>query len=215
MMFTFSKFLQIALILCLFSPMIDQVESNDKAQDFQLKDIDGNTFSLSDFKGKVVVLEFFASKCGPCKPQLMELREIRSAYPEDQVKIISVSFDPRADTDEVLTDLAKNVSVTWIMARDTIGIADVYGADMAPTTYLIDRAGNIRYVSPGLTKSDRLMPKIDELVSEPFQPDNEVATDSGNTGLILLLIIIIIALAIFIIRKRKSSRRKERRHSHR
>ncbi|MCK5627097.1 TlpA family protein disulfide reductase [Candidatus Bathyarchaeota archaeon] len=215
MMFTFSKFLQIALILCLFSPMIDQVESNDKAQDFQLKDIDGNTFSLSDFKGKVVVLEFFASKCGPCKPQLMELREIRSAYPEDQVKIISVSFDPRADTDEVLRDLAKNVSVTWIMARDTIGIADVYGADMAPTTYLIDRAGNIRYVSPGLTKSDRLMPKIDELVSEPFQPDNEVATDSGNTGLILLLIIIIIALAIFIIRKRKSSRRKERRHSHR
>ena len=214
-MFTFSKFLQIALILCLFSPMIDQVESNDKAQDFQLKDIDGNTFSLSDFKGKVVVLEFFASKCGPCKPQLMELREIRSAYPEDQVKIISVSFDPRADTDEVLRDLAKNVSVTWIMARDTIGIADVYGADMAPTTYLIDRAGNIRYVSPGLTKSDRLMPKIDELVSEPFQPDNEVATDSGNTGLILLLIIIIIALAIFIIRKRKSSRRKERRHSHR
>lgn len=215
MMFTFSKFLQIALILCLFSPMIDQVESNDKAQDFQLKDIDGNTFSLSDFKGKVVVLEFFASKCGPCKPQLMELREIRSAYPEDQVKIISVSFDPRADTDEVLRDLAKNVSVTWIMARDTIGIADVYGADMAPTTYLIDRAGNIRYVSPGLTKSDRLMPKIDELVSEPFQPDNEVATDSGNTGLILLLIIIIIALAIFIIRKRKSSRRKERRRRHR
>lgn len=214
-MFTFSKFLQIALILCLFSPMIDQVESNDKAQDFQLKDIDGNTFSLSDFKGKVVVLEFFASKCGPCKPQLMELREIRSAYPEDQVKIISVSFDPRADTDEVLRDLAKNVSVTWIMARDTIGIADVYGADMAPTTYLIDRAGNIRYVSPGLTKSDRLMPKIDELVSEPFQPDNEVATDSGNTGLILLLIIIIIALAIFIIRKRKSSRRKERRRRHR
>ncbi len=215
MMFTFSKFLQIALILCLFSPMIDQVESNDKAQDFQLKDIYGNTFSLSDFKGKVVVLEFFASKCGPCKPQLMELREIRSAYPEDQVKIISVSFDPRADTDEVLRDLAKNVSVTWIMARDTIGIADVYGADMAPTTYLIDRAGNIRYVSPGLTKSDRLMPKIDELVSEPFQPDNEVATDSGNTGLILLLIIIIIALAIFIIRKRKSSRRKERRRRHR
>lgn len=215
MMFTFSKFLQIALILCLFSPMIDQVESNDKAQDFQLKDIDGNTFSLSDFKGKVVVLEFFASKCGPCKPQLMELREIRSAYPEDQVKIISVSFDPRADTDEVLRDLAKNVSVTWIMARDTIGIADVYGADMAPTTYLIDRAGNIRYVSPGLTKSDRLMPKIDELVSEPFQPDNEVATDSGNTGLILLLIIIIIALAIFIIRKRKSSRRKEIRRRHR
>ncbi|MFC1506533.1 peroxiredoxin family protein [Thermoproteota archaeon] len=214
MMFTFSKFLQITLILCLFASMISQVESNDKAQDFQLKDIDGNTFSLSDFKGKVVVLEFFASKCGPCKPQLMELREIRSAYPEDQVKIISISFDPLADTDEILRDLAKNVSVTWIMARDTIGIADVYGADMAPTTYLIDRTGNIRYVSPGLTKSDRLMPKIDELVSEPFQPDNEVATDSGNTGLILLLIIIIIALAIFIIRKRKSSR-KERRRRHR
>ncbi len=210
-MFTFSKFLQITLILCLFASMISQVESNDKAQDFQLKDIDGNTFSLSDFKGKVVVLEFFASKCGPCKPQLMELREIRSAYPEDQVKIISISFDPRADTDEILRDLAKNVSVTWIMARDTIGIADVYGADMAPTTYLIDRTGNIRYVSPGLTKSDRLMPKIDELVSEPFQPDNEAATDSGNIGLILLIVIIIIAIAIFIRRKRKSSRKERRR----
>jgi LPXTG-motif cell wall-anchored protein len=193
--------------------MIGQVEGNDKAQDFELKDIEGNTFSLSDFKGKVVVLEFFASKCGPCKPQLMELREIRSAYPEDQVKIISISFDPRADTDEVLRDLAQNVSVTWIMARDTIGIADVYGADMAPTTYLIDRSGNIRYVSPGLTKSDKLMPKIDELVSEPFQPD-ETTTGSGNIGLILLIIIIIIALGIYIMRKRKSSR-KARRRRHR
>jgi peroxiredoxin len=209
MMFTFSRFLQITLI-CLFASMISQVECDDKAQDFQLKDIDGNTFSLSDFKGKVVVLEFFASKCGPCKPQLMELREIRSAYPEDQVKIISVSFDPRADSEEVLRDLAKNLSVTWIMARDTISIADVYGADMAPTTYLIDRAGNIRYVSPGLTKSDSLMPKIDELVSEPFQPGN-VATDSGNTGLILLLIIIIAAIVIFTIRKRRSSRKERRR----
>jgi peroxiredoxin len=211
MILTFSRFLQITLILCLFASTISQVESDDKAQDFQLKDIDGNTFSLSDFKGKVVVLEFFASKCGPCKPQLMELREIRSAYPEDQVKIISISFDPRADSDEILRDLTKNVSVTWIMARDTIGIADVYGADMAPTTYLIDRGGNIRYVSPGLTKSDSLMPKIDELVSEPFQPDDEVATDSGNTILILLLIIIIIAVAIFILRKRKSSRKERRR----
>ncbi|WP_455369762.1 peroxiredoxin family protein [[Eubacterium] cellulosolvens] len=211
MMFTFSKFLQIALILFLVSPMINQVECNDRAQDFQLNDIEGNTFSLSDFKGKVVVLEFFASKCGPCKPQLMELREIRSSYPEDQVKIISISFDPRADTDQILRDLAKNVSATWIMARDTIGIADVYGADMAPTTYLIDKEGNIRYVSPGLTKSDRLMPKIDELVSEPFQPDNKVSTNPGNTFLILLLILIIIALAIFIIRKRKSSRNERRR----
>lgn len=212
MMFTFTRFLQITLILCLFASTISQVESNDKAQDFKLKDIDGNTFSLSDFKGKVVVLEFFASKCGPCKPQLMELREIRSAYPEDQVKIISISFDPRADTNEILRDLAKNVSVTWIMARDTIGIADVYGADMAPTTYLIDRSGNIRYVSPGLTKSDSLMPKIDELVSEPFQPDNETANDSGNTGLILLfIIIIIIVLALYIMRKRKSSRKERRR----
>jgi LPXTG-motif cell wall-anchored protein len=212
-MFTFSRFLQIALILCLFAPMIGQVEGNDKAQDFELKDIKGNTFSLSDFKGKVVVLEFFASKCGPCKPQLMELREIRSSYPEDQVKIISISFDPRSDTDEILRDLAQNVSVTWIMARDTKGIADVYGADMAPTTYLIDRSGNIRYVSPGLTKSDKLMPKIDELVSEPFQPD-EPTTGSENTGLILLIIIIIIALAIYIMRKRKSSR-KARRRRHR
>ncbi len=86
---------------------------------------------------------------------------------------------------------------------------------MAPTTYLIDRVGDIRYVSPGLTKSDRLMPKIDELLSEPFQPEDETTTDSGNTGLILVfLIIIIIALAIIIMRKRKSARR-ERRHRRR
>jgi len=214
-MVTFSRFLQITLILCLFALMINQVECNDKAQDFQLKDIDGNTFSLSDFRGKVVILEFFASKCGPCKPQLMELREIRSVYPENQVEIISISFDPRADTDEILRELAKNASVTWIMARDTIGISDVYGADIAPTIYLIDRAGNIRYVSPGMTKYDRLMPKIDELVAEPFQTDDEVATDSGNNGLIFLfLVIVIIAIAIFIMRKRKSSQ-KERKRRHR
>jgi cytochrome oxidase Cu insertion factor (SCO1/SenC/PrrC family) len=211
MNFTFSKVLQIVLMLCLFSTTISQVECNDKAQDFQLTDINGNKFSLSDFKGKVVVMEFFASKCGPCKSQLMELREIWSAYPEDQVQIISISFDPRADSNEMLRDLAENESVTWIMARDTISIADVYGADMAPTIYLIDRNGNIRYVSPGLTKSDRLMPKIDELVSEPFQSDNEVA-DSGNTSLILVLIlIIVIILFIYIMRKKKSARKDRKR----
>jgi cytochrome oxidase Cu insertion factor (SCO1/SenC/PrrC family) len=212
MRFTFLKFLQITLLLCLSAPMINQAECNDRAKDFQLKDIDGNNFSLSDFRGKVVVLEFFASKCGPCKSQLMELREIRSAYPEDRLEIVSISFDPRADTDEILRELSKNVSVTWIMARDTIGISDVYGADIAPTIYLIDKDGDIRYTSPGLTKSDRLMPKIDELLSEPFQPVDENSYDSGNTGLILFFIaIVLIVLALFIIRKRKASRKERRR----
>ena len=201
--------LHLALFLMLVSFAVSGVQASGEAPDFQLKDIHGKAFRLSDFRGKVILLEFFATSCGPCVPQMDELRGIRAAYSEEQLKIISISIDPQVDTDEVLGDLARNVSATWILARDTIDVRDEYGAGIAPTIYLIDQKGTIRYRSPGLTKTEALTPNIDELISEfRSQPASISNPDSGSLEIILLLAIAaLVVVGIFALRRRKPSRK--------
>lgn len=205
------KFLPSVLLILLAVSTVSGLQSGREAQNFQLKDSHGNGFSLSDFRGKVVLLEFFASFCGPCKPQLMELKDIRATYPQEQLVMISISFDPSTDTDERLISLSRNVSASWTFAKDTAGISDKYEIMIGPTIILIDKAGIIRNVHEGLTKSKVLMPEIDQLLAETPPPQDNSTAMNSLVGIMGIIIVIVILLRFARRRKSKPQKTREQR----
>ncbi|MEM3017529.1 MAG: TlpA disulfide reductase family protein [Candidatus Bathyarchaeia archaeon] len=201
----------VLIILCLIALPVQSCRSTTQAEDFRLKDIYGRDFALSDFRGKVVLLEFFATWCSPCKPQMAELKEIRSRYSQEQLVIVSVSFDPSMDTDDVLRSLAANFSADWIIARDTVGISNRYGVSIGPTIFLVDKSGALRYTHPGLTRCERLTPEIDQLLYEAAQPIVPKPSHGDLAPLLLFLgLTVLVAGFAVLVRRRRSRQRPKR-----
>jgi len=130
-----------------------------KAPNFTLKDINGREFSLSDFCGKVVILDFFATYCAPCKAQVGELKEVKEQF-GDKLVIISISVSPE-DTDEVLRSYAEENGITWRVARDTAGVGDAYDVLYLPTLVVVDPEGHITARHIGFTDSETLAKEVE------------------------------------------------------
>lgn len=118
-----------------------------KASDFALTDIDGRTFSLTDFQGSPVIIEIMATWCGTCISETDDLRKALSAYPE--LFIISVDIDP-IETKEEIDRFRRAYSKPefdnrWLFAKDTDQVSAKYGAPFTGTTILIDPEGKIVY----------------------------------------------------------------------
>lgn len=138
--------------------------SLSKAPDFQLIDLDGNAFKLSDFRGKIVILDFMATWCGPCKQQIPYLIEVWQKY-GNHVMIISISIDPVRDDEGVLREFADRFpNATWIWARDTANVSITYKVSAIPKIIVIDGSGNIKFEHLGVTHSSTLIQEIEKLL---------------------------------------------------
>lgn len=141
---------------------------------FTLTDIDGNTVSLENLTGKIVVLDFFYIRCGYCDDEFLELERIYETYSHNAV-IISISIDPNYDTVDRLREFKTgpnqysnlNYEIRWILSRDTSGVAENCGINAAPTTVIIDKEGFMSPNSPhvGLTDFSTLSDEIDMLLN--------------------------------------------------
>lgn len=135
-----------------------------EAPDFLLTDLQGNVFRLSDFRGRVVVIDFMATWCGPCRLQIPHLQDVRNRY-GDLVVIISISIDPIHDSEEVLREFLKAYPhANWIWARDTANLRQVYGITAIPTLIIVDQSGYVKFKHVGLTPSSTLISEIDGLL---------------------------------------------------
>ncbi len=114
--------------------------------DFSIPDIDGNTVTLSDYSGEVVVLDFMATWCGPCKAAMPGLVSLYNDI-GDQFVMISITVDPSYDTVQVLEDWAETYGATWIHTRDLADppVTQQFEVSNIPTYIIIDRKGEIRY----------------------------------------------------------------------
>lgn len=137
---------------------------NVEAPSFTLTDINGESLTLKDFRGKIVILDFFATWCGPCKTQIPYLSQVYREYGFSKVVVISVSIDPASDTIEKLKQYASDNSIDWIIVRDTAKVAGKYGVSAIPTIFIIDQEGIIRYAHVGVTSSSILLSEIEALI---------------------------------------------------
>lgn len=109
--------------------------------DFKGKNLAGKAFSLADFKGKVVLIDFWATSCGPCVAELPHVKETYSKYNSKGFDVIGVSLDRDKSK---LEEYVKKEKMAWTQHFDEGGaIASRYGVQSIPTTYLIDGKGNI------------------------------------------------------------------------
>lgn len=112
-----------------------------KAQDFKLKDLSGNEVSLSSFKGKNVLLNFWATWCPPCKSEMPDMEKLYQETKDSDLVILAVNIGEDRDTVKGFID--KNKYNYRILLDSDTSVSEKYTITSIPTTYLIDKDGNI------------------------------------------------------------------------
>jgi thiol-disulfide isomerase/thioredoxin len=112
------------------------------APDFEVKSLEGTTVSLQTLSGKVVLLDFWATWCAPCRAAIPELKDLARRYPRDRLSIVSVSED---DEEEVARGFVAKNGMTWTQCHDREKtIRQLFRVNAFPTYFVIDGEGVIR-----------------------------------------------------------------------
>jgi thiol-disulfide isomerase/thioredoxin len=120
------------------------------APTFELKSIpDGKSVALASFRGKAVLLNFWATWCGPCKIEMPWLVDLQKKYGPQGLQIVGVAMD---DTDsKEIADFAQKMGVNYVVLKGTEKVGDLYGGvDRLPLTYYVDRSGKVVDETVGL-----------------------------------------------------------------
>lgn len=138
------------LITCLASPVF----ADEPAPDFTLPTFPGDTnINLQDFKGRVVYLDFWATWCPPCRKSFPWMDEMHSRYKDEGLTIIAVSVDKKR---ELIEKFIEKTEPTFTIAHDPSGkIAKAYKLRGMPSSYLIDRNGQLVKIHMGFRNKDK------------------------------------------------------------
>ncbi|MFQ6106322.1 MAG: TlpA family protein disulfide reductase [Thermoplasmata archaeon] len=169
------------------------VAETASAADFTVMDIDGNDFTLSDNRGKIVLLEFMTIDCPSCADQTEKLKPVREKYDETEVIIISLSVSP-LDNASTLQDYRNAHQADWMFAADVEDVAYSYGVDSVPHMCIISGDGRIAstYSGPPLG-ADEVSSRIDQAIFLT-DPVRTIALPVLSLGLILAALCLLIFL---------------------
>ena len=137
------------------------------APDFTVYDLEGNSHKLSDFRGKPVILNFWASWCGPCKMEMPDFDEKYQTY-ADQVHFLMVNLtDGSQETVETASSFIEEQGYTFPVYFDSdYSGAIAYGVNAVPVTYFIDEDGGFVARQQGVVGADTLQKGIDLLLAD-------------------------------------------------
>lgn len=136
-----------------------------RAPDVQLETLDGDTVRLSDYRGQVVVLNFWATWCPPCRREIPDLMRLQDRFGSRGLRVIGVSVDREGEA--VVQRYVDEVGVDYTIGIDDGSMARAFGGVPAlPTTYIIGRGGRIRGRVPGLATEAMLASGLRGLLNE-------------------------------------------------
>jgi peroxiredoxin len=134
------------------APMFGAIAPNSAAPDFTLKAQSGKAVTLAQFKGQVVMLNFWASWCGPCRQEMPLLDSIYKKYNKVGFTMIGVNVEPDS---KAANDWLKQTPVSFPILYDTDSkVSTLYDVAGMPSTVVIDRKGNVRMIHRGYKPGD-------------------------------------------------------------
>lgn len=143
--------------------IIDKKAVFKPAPDFTLFDIHGSERRLKDFKGKVIILDFWATWCPPCKAEIPHFIELYNEYKNEGLEIIGVALDWNAE--RVVPQFAEEAGMNYTVLLGNRDVTDLYGGIISiPTTFVIDREGGIRKKYIGYRDKEVFEEDIKELL---------------------------------------------------
>ena len=155
----------INLLFCSSFNLISEAEERSKAPDFNLEDFNGKSKSLSEFKGKVVLLNFWATWCPPCRAELPELSEIYTRYKDRGVAIIGINLDEERDKD--VKKFLSDRKIILPVLHGNNKVVEAYGNFFGiPTSFLIDKNGYMSKSFPGYQPKETFEAEIKKIIEE-------------------------------------------------
>ena len=139
--------------------------AGSKAAEFSLKSVDGKTIKLSQFKGKIVIIDFWATWCPPCRKGIPDLIAIQKEYKKDVV-VIGISVDQEKTKADV-PGFVKNYGINYpVVYFDDKVVQDYGGISAIPTSFVVAQSGNIVDQHVGLVSKDVFVNKIKSLLKQ-------------------------------------------------
>jgi cytochrome c biogenesis protein CcmG/thiol:disulfide interchange protein DsbE len=135
----------------------------DPAPAFTLQDTNGKTVNLSDYKGKVVILDFWATWCPPCRAEIPNFVELQKEYGKQGLAVIGVSLDEGGVPGVAAFAKAQGINYPIVMGNQDVAAA-YGGIEAIPTTFVIDAKGNIVAQHQGYTEKSEFEAEIKKLL---------------------------------------------------
>lgn len=143
----------------------DELAANNKqAPNFTLVDTKGKKVRLSDYKGKVVIIDFWATWCPPCRRGIPDLIDIQKEF-KNKVSVVGISVD--TDTKGDVPSFIKNIGINYTVLFASPEVVQAYGnIEAIPTSFIIDKKGNIVNQHVGLTPKETYISEIKKLLGK-------------------------------------------------
>ena len=149
------------------APVLAQaVGVEQTAPDFTLKSLEGTNLRLDEYRGQVVLLNFWASWCGPCRQELPLLDRINARYQDAGFAVIGVNVEGQMGP---ASEMAKKAGISFpTLVDENQRVSEMYELEAMPTSVVLDRDGVVKYVHRGYKPGDeaKYVEVVKKLISE-------------------------------------------------
>lgn len=145
------------LVIIFFNFLSGCSENSEEGDNFVFNTLDGGTKQLVDYRGKIVILDLWATWCNPCQYQMTELKKIYENYSRTDLEIISVDIDPREDIQLIQSfrsffNQTYGIELDWVFGMDNGSISEKYMKEGAiPTLCIFDKKGRLSFREVGVS----------------------------------------------------------------